>query len=120
MVRVLMVLTGAKTWTMKNGSLHPTGSRAEEFTPPHEAFTEAGFEIAPANPLGVKPTVGSLVASADGCGVNVAAPRGQPKMAESIFRALERHRGYAAARTRGPDTRDRLHVWICLLPRCPC
>lgn len=60
MARVLMVLTGAKTWTMKNGFPHPTGFWAEEFIRPHQAFTAAGHEVALATPLGVKPTVDPL------------------------------------------------------------
>src|SRR3954471_12213165 len=58
--RVLMILTGAKTWTMKNGEPHPTGFWAEEFIKPHTAFTEAGFELSVATPGGVTPTVDEL------------------------------------------------------------
>ena len=60
MPRVLMVLTGAKTWTMKNGSPHPTGFWAEEFVGPHRIFTEAGVDVSVATPGGVKPTVDPL------------------------------------------------------------
>jgi putative intracellular protease/amidase len=56
MTRVLMVLTGAKVWTMKNGFPHPTGFWAEEFIRPHGKFTAAGFEVSIATPLGVTPT----------------------------------------------------------------
>jgi putative intracellular protease/amidase len=60
MTRVLMVLTGAKIWTMKNGYPHPTGFWAEEFIRPHTAFSSAGFEVAIATPQGVRPTVDDL------------------------------------------------------------
>jgi putative intracellular protease/amidase len=56
MAKVLMVLTGAKVWTMKNGFPHPTGFWAEEFIRPHSAFTAAGLGISIATPLGITPT----------------------------------------------------------------
>lgn len=56
MAKVLMVLTGAKVWTMKNGFPHPTGFWAEEFIRPHRAFTGAGLQVSIATPLGVTPT----------------------------------------------------------------
>ena len=60
MTAVLMVLTGADTWTMKNGSRHPTGFWAEEFIKPHKAFTAAGFTVHVATPQGRRPTVDEL------------------------------------------------------------
>ncbi len=60
MKSVLMVLTGAKIWTMKNGTAHPTGFWAEEFIKPHQVFTNAGLEITLATPGGVTPTVDDL------------------------------------------------------------
>ncbi len=61
--RVLMVLTGADTWTMKDGTPHPTGYWAEEFINPHRAFSEAGLDIAVATPQGVTPTLDPLSVS---------------------------------------------------------
>jgi putative intracellular protease/amidase len=55
-----MVLTGAKVWTMKNGTPHPTGFWAEEFIKPHKAFTGAGLKVDIATPGGVTPTVDPL------------------------------------------------------------
>jgi hypothetical protein len=52
MPHVLMVLTAAKVWTMKNGFPHPTGFWAEEFIRPHEVFGAAGFTIDIATPGG--------------------------------------------------------------------
>lgn len=60
MTSVLMVLTGAKVWTMKNGTPHPTGFWAEEFITPHKKFTAAGLEVHLATPGGVTPTVDPL------------------------------------------------------------
>lgn len=59
-VTVLMVLTGAKTWTMKNGAPHPTGFWAEEFVAPHRKFTAAGVKVLIATPGGSVPTVDPL------------------------------------------------------------
>jgi putative intracellular protease/amidase len=60
MTAVLMVLTGANTWTMKDGTPHPTGFWMEEFVRPHKTFTEAGFEVSIATPQGRTPTVDPL------------------------------------------------------------
>ena len=60
MTSVLMILTGAKTWTMKNGFPHPTGYWAHEFIKPHQIFTDSGFEVSIATPNGVTPTVDPL------------------------------------------------------------
>jgi putative intracellular protease/amidase len=60
MSSILMVLTGAKTWTMKDGTPHPTGYWAEEFIKPHRAFIAAGLKVSVATPGGVTPTVDPL------------------------------------------------------------
>ena len=60
MKKVLMVLTGATTWTMKNGAPHPTGYWAEEFVAPHQKFLAKGVEVVVATPGGVPPTVDPL------------------------------------------------------------
>ncbi len=60
MPAVLMVLTGATVWTMKNGFPHPTGFWSEEFVAPHQKFTKNGFAVHVATPGGVKPTVDPL------------------------------------------------------------
>ena len=56
MASVLMIVSGAKIWTMKNGSPHPTGFWSEEFVTPHRKFAEAGFSVSVASPGGVTPT----------------------------------------------------------------
>jgi putative intracellular protease/amidase len=60
MTAVLMVLTGADTWTMKDGSPHPTGFWMEEFVRPHRTFSGAGFDVSIATPQGRTPTVDPL------------------------------------------------------------
>src|ERR1700752_5240444 len=60
MTAVVMVLTGADTWTMKDGTPHPTGFWMEEFVRPHKTFTEAGFDVSLATPGGRTPTVEPL------------------------------------------------------------
>ncbi|WP_405890615.1 type 1 glutamine amidotransferase domain-containing protein [Streptomyces sp. NBC_01527] len=57
MAEILMVLTGADHLTLADGSEHPTGYWAEEFTAPYRAFTEAGHRVSVATPGGVTPTV---------------------------------------------------------------
>ncbi len=60
MPAVLMVLTGAKTWTMKDGTPHPTGFWSREFVEAHKAFTNAGLAVRIATPAGVIPVVDEL------------------------------------------------------------
>ena len=60
MTSVLMVLTGANTWTMKDGTPHPTGFWSEEFVAPHKTFLDAGFDVSIATPQGRTPTVDPL------------------------------------------------------------
>ena len=52
-----MVLTGADTWTLADGTSHPTGFWAEEFVEPMRVFRDAGVDITVATPRGVVPTV---------------------------------------------------------------
>ena len=72
MAKILMVLTGADSWTLKDGTKHPTGFWAEEAVVPYQALTAAGHEVTVATPGGVVPTpdAGSLSAQftgGDGC-----------------------------------------------------
>ncbi len=60
MASLVMVVSGAKVWTMKNATPHPTGFWSEEFVTPHRKFTEAGLKVAVASPGGVTPTVDPL------------------------------------------------------------
>jgi putative intracellular protease/amidase len=60
MPSVVMVLTAATIWTMKNAQPHPTGFWSEEFVTPHRKFLEAGFEVTIASPGGRTPTADPL------------------------------------------------------------
>jgi putative intracellular protease/amidase len=57
MAKILIVVTGASYWTLKDGSRHPTGYWAEEFAAPYSAITDAGHEVVVATPHGVVPHV---------------------------------------------------------------
>lgn len=75
MSTVLFVVTGADSWTLADGSKHPTGFWAEELVAPYLVFTEAGYDVAIATPGGVRPTVdqASLAADANGGEENARA-----------------------------------------------
>jgi putative intracellular protease/amidase len=60
MTSVVMVVSGASVWTMKNATPHPTGFWSEEFVTPHRTFTDAGLTVTVASPGGVTPTVDPL------------------------------------------------------------
>ncbi|MFF7335132.1 DJ-1/PfpI family protein [Streptomyces sp. NPDC008150] len=68
MSKILFVMTGADTWTLADGTKHPTGFWAEEAVVPLEAFRAAGHRVTVATPGGVVPPVdrGSLAAEANG------------------------------------------------------
>lgn len=68
MSKILFVVTGAQSWTLADGTQHPTGFWAEELVAPYRSFTEAGHDVVVATPGGVVPVVdqGSLAADANG------------------------------------------------------
>ena len=57
MSKILFVMTGARFWTLKDGTRHPTGFWAEEVVAPYRVFTRAGHEVEFASPGGVDPEV---------------------------------------------------------------
>lgn len=57
MSTVLFVVTAASTWTLADGTEHPTGYWAEELLTPYHALTGAGHRVVFATPGGVAPTV---------------------------------------------------------------
>ena len=65
---ILMIVTAAKSLTMKDGSEHPTGFWAEELVTAHRDLVAAGHAVTIATPGGVAPTVdaGSLDPSQTG------------------------------------------------------
>lgn len=52
MAAVLVVLSGARVWTLNDGTQHPTGFWAEEFVAPHRLLAEAGVDVTIATPGG--------------------------------------------------------------------
>ncbi|RKR87962.1 putative intracellular protease/amidase [Micromonospora pisi] len=68
MSSILIVLTGARNWTQRDGSQHPTGFWAEEFVVPHRLLVGAGVDVTIATPGGLTPVAdqGSLSAAALG------------------------------------------------------
>ncbi|WP_431964470.1 type 1 glutamine amidotransferase domain-containing protein [Actinacidiphila sp. bgisy160] len=68
MAKILFVLTGATSWTLSDGTGHPTGFWAEEAATPHRILTAAGHEAVVATPGGVVPAVdrASLAAEVNG------------------------------------------------------
>lgn len=60
MTSVLMVLSAADHWTLKDGIEHPSGVWAEEFVVPYLRFLEAGWEVTVATPGGRRPTIDLL------------------------------------------------------------
>jgi len=68
MATVLFVVTSARTWTLSDGTAHPTGYWAEELVTPYRLFTEAGHDVVFATPGGVAPVAdeGSLSPDANG------------------------------------------------------
>jgi len=75
MATVLFVVTGARHWTLNDGTKHPTGYWAEELLAPYQAFTGAGHTVAFASPGGIQPVVdrGSLAPEANGGRTDVEA-----------------------------------------------
>ena len=62
---LLMIVTGATSLTMKDGSEHPTGFWAEELVTAHRDLVAAGHRVTIATPGGVTPTVDAVSLGAD-------------------------------------------------------
>lgn len=60
MTKLLMVLSAADHWTLKDGTRHPSGYWAEEVAVPHKRFSAAGWELTIATPGGKAPTLDRL------------------------------------------------------------
>jgi len=91
MTRVLFVVTGAREWTLADGTTHPTGFWAEELVAAHRVLVAAGCDLTIAVPGGVRPqadpasllpefnggdeaVVAELRAAVDGLADQLAAP----------------------------------------------
>lgn len=60
MTSVLMVVSAADKWTLRDGTIHPSGYWGEELAVPHRTFREAGWDVTIATPGGVAPTLDQL------------------------------------------------------------
>ena len=89
MSSVLMVLTGSKIWTMKDGTPHPTGFWAEEFTRPHKTFADAGLKVSIATPQGRTPVVDPLSLALPFNGNDAAAVQSHKAYIASMKSKLE-------------------------------
>ncbi|MFS0894324.1 type 1 glutamine amidotransferase domain-containing protein [Microbacterium sp. 179-I 3D3 NHS] len=72
MATVLFVVSAARTWTLSDGTAHPTGYWAEELLTPYRMLTDAGHEVVFATPGGVSP-VADAASLGDGGADAVAA-----------------------------------------------
>lgn len=54
MASALIILTGSRVWTMKDGTPHPTGYWVREFMEAYQVFTGAGLDVDVATPGGVR------------------------------------------------------------------
>jgi len=82
MTSVLIVISAATHWTLRDGSKHPTGFWAEELVEPHRIFSAAGWDITVATPGGAAPTVDKLSLGIFG---------GLPKKTRSLAAYLDAH-----------------------------
>jgi putative intracellular protease/amidase len=57
MSAVLLVLSGARVWSLKDGTQHPTGFWADEFVAPYRLLVGAGHDVTIATPGGRVPVV---------------------------------------------------------------
>jgi putative intracellular protease/amidase len=55
MSNVLVILSGARVWSLKDGTQHPTGFWADEFVAPYRLLIEAGHDVTIATPGGRVP-----------------------------------------------------------------
>lgn len=65
MAHVLMVVTGAGTIALADGTAHPTGFWAEELVELHRGLHAAGYDVTIATPGGVRPPVDPASLSGD-------------------------------------------------------
>jgi putative intracellular protease/amidase len=56
----LIILTGSRVWTMKDGTPHPTGFWAREFMEAYNVFADGGLDVDIATPGGVSAHVDPL------------------------------------------------------------
>ena len=84
MSSVLFILTGATSWTQKDGSQRPSGFWGEEFTAPHQIFSDAGMQITIATPEGTP-------ANVDALSLSIEANHGDSAKVAAVSAYLDRH-----------------------------
>ena len=72
MSSVLLVLSGARVWSLKDGTQHPTGFWADEFVAPYRLLIEAGHDVTIATP-GARVPVVDQASLADAAGPDLRA-----------------------------------------------
>ena len=94
MSHVLFVVTAARTWTLADGTAHPTGYWAEELLAPYELLTAAGHDVSFATPGGIAPVAdaGSLrdgdadaIAAIDGLASPLALADVDPAAYDAVY-----------------------------------
>jgi putative intracellular protease/amidase len=71
MTKVLIALTGATEWSLKDGSKHFGGVWSPEFVFPHDSFTKAGYEV-------VVATLGGVPAIVDPASLSLGLQENDP------------------------------------------
>src|ERR1700741_719935 len=84
MSSVLFILTGATSWTQKDGSQRASGFWGEEFVVPHQIFSSAGVSITIATPEGSPAVV-------DGLSISTEANHGDTAKVDTILAYLNQH-----------------------------
>jgi putative intracellular protease/amidase len=84
MSSVLFILTGATSWTQKDGSQRASGFWGEEFVVPHQIFSSAGVSITIATPEGSPAVV-------DGLSISPEANHGDTAKVAAISAYLNQH-----------------------------
>lgn len=72
MSAVLVVLSGARVWSLKDGTQHPTGFWADEFVVPYRLLIEAGHDVTIATP-GARVPVADQASLTDESGAEMRA-----------------------------------------------
>lgn len=94
MSHVLFVVTAARTWTLADGTAHPTGYWAEELLAPYELLTAAGHDVSFATPGGIAPVAdaGSLrdgdadaIAAIDGLASPLVLAAVDPAACDAVY-----------------------------------
>lgn len=102
MAKILMVISGADSLRLADGSTHPTGYWAEEVAASHKVLRAAGAEVDIATPGAVRPTVDALSLDERG-GVSEAAAEDLLEYLDSVAEQLSAPLSLADARAADYD-----------------